>query len=58
MIPNKDSNYEEYRKERNRRETEVRKLWDEEHEIMKKIREAETRLHQNFPETKGEDPDY
>lgn len=51
-------NYEEYRKERQRRQEEVQKLWNEEHMIMKKIREMETKLHEDFPETAGEDPGY
>jgi chromosome segregation ATPase len=57
MKPNK-SNYEEYRKERNRREEEIRALWDKEHKIMKKIRDLETKLHDDYPETCGEDPGY
>lgn len=56
-IPSKE-NYTEYRKERNRREEKVRELWDQEHEIMKQIREAEKKLHEDFPETAGEDPGY
>lgn len=51
-------NYTEYRKERTRREEEVRKLWDKYHKLMKKIREAEDKLHQDYPETRGEDPGY
>ena len=57
-VPDKKDNYLEYKKERIRRETEIRKLWDEEHAIMDKIRELELKLHKDFPETKGEDPGY
>jgi len=57
MKPDK-KNYEEYKKERNRREEEIRKLWNQEHSIMKKIRKLEEKLHEDYPETAGEDPGY
>lgn len=55
--PTKES-YSEYRKERTRREEEVKKLWDKYRKLKREIHEAEQKLHEDYPETAGEDPGY
>lgn len=51
-------NYKEYREERRRREQEVEDLWIEYRKLKKKIEEITDKLHQDYPETRGEDPGY
>lgn len=52
------SDYDEYVKERYRREREIDDLWVEERKLMKKINDLTLELHQDYPETRGEDPGY
>jgi hypothetical protein len=57
MKPSKE-NYEEYKNERNRRQEQIKELWRKYHKLMNKIREAEDKLHKDYPELAGEDPGY
>lgn len=51
-------NYKKYREERRRREQEVENLWIEYRKLKKKIEDVTDKLHQDYPETRGEDPGY
>lgn len=52
------SNYQKYRKERARREKEISDLCIKKRKLTKKLDELTQKLHDDYPETMGEDPGY